>query len=140
MIGKCRQAIVGGAHIDLQPFTNHIFQTTRLNGKDGIPKVWDETADGFVRGETVCCLLLQRKSDAKRIYATVLNSGVNIDGNKKMGMFFPSPDSQEELMIKVYKEVGVNPLDVNYFEAHATGTKVWTVVFSVEIHSIINKI
>ena len=53
-----------------------------------------------------------------------MNSGVNIDGNKRMGMFFPSPESQEELMIKIYKEVDVDPLDVNYFEAHATGTKV----------------
>ncbi|CAG2163067.1 unnamed protein product, partial [Oppiella nova] len=123
-LGKCRQAIVGGTQICLQPFSNHIFQSTRLNAMDGIPKVWDEKADGFVRGETVCCFLLQRKSEAKRIYATVLNSGVNIDGNKRMGMFYPSAESQEELMIKVYEEADVDPLKVNYFEAHATGTKV----------------
>ncbi|CAG2109641.1 unnamed protein product, partial [Medioppia subpectinata] len=123
-LGKCRQAIVGGTNIDLQPFTNHIFQSTRLNSKDGIPKVWDENADGFARGECVSCLFLQRKDDSKRIYATILNSGVNIDGNKRMGMFFPSSESQEDLMIQVYKEAGVDPLDVNYFEAHATGTKV----------------
>ena len=124
IVGKCRQAIVGGTNIDLQPFTNHIFQSTKLNSRDGLPKVWDESADGFARGECVSCLFLQRKSDSKRIYATVLNSGVNIDGNKRMGMFFPCPDSQEELMIRTYKEIGVNPLDINYFEAHATGTKV----------------
>jgi fatty acid synthase len=122
--GKCDNAIVGGSQINLQPFTNHIFQTTRLNSFDGIPKVWDESADGFVRGETVACLFLQRKDNAKRIYATVLNSGVNIDGNKTMGMFFPSSEGQEELMIKTYKEANVDPLEVNYFEAHATGTKV----------------
>ena len=101
-----------------------MFQSTKLNATDGIPKVWDETANGFVRGEAVCSLFLQRQSDAKRIYATVLNSGVNIDGNKRMGMFFPSAETQEELMIKVYKEANVDPLKVNYFEAHATGTKV----------------
>ncbi|XP_054161075.1 fatty acid synthase-like [Oppia nitens] len=123
-LGKCRQAIVGGTQICLQALSNHIFQSTRLNAADGIPKVWDESADGFVRGETVSCFLLQRKSDAKRIYATVLNSGVNIDGNKRMGMFFPSAESQEELMVQVYKEANVDPRDVNYFEAHATGTKV----------------
>ena len=39
-------------------------------------------------------------------------------------MFFPSAESQEELMIQVYKEANVDPLEVNYFEAHATGTKV----------------
>jgi fatty acid synthase len=77
-----------------------------------------------VRGETVSCILLQRKSESKRIYATVLNSGVNIDGNKRMGMFFPSSESQEELMVKIYEEANIDPLKVNYFEAHATGTKV----------------
>ncbi|CAG2102821.1 unnamed protein product, partial [Medioppia subpectinata] len=123
-LGKCRQAIVGGTQLCLQPFTNQIFQTTSLNSSEGIPKVWDEKADGFVRGETVSCILLQRKSDAKRIYATVLNSGVNIDGNKRMGMFFPSAESQEELMVQVYSEASIDPLKVNYFEAHATGTKV----------------
>ena len=86
--------------------------------------MWDESANGFVRGETVCCFLLQRKSDAKRIYATVLNTGVNIDGFKRVGMFFPSSETQENLMTKVYKEVNVDPRNVNYFEAHATGTKV----------------
>ena len=77
-----------------------------------------------MRGETVGCLFLQRRSAAKRIYATVLNTGTNIDGNKRMGMFYPSAEAQEELMIQVYKEANVDPLEVNYVEAHATGTKV----------------
>ena len=119
---------MGGTHINLQPFSNHIFQSIRLNPSDGIPKVWDEKADGFVRGETVGCLFLQRKSNAKRIYATVLSTGVNIDGNKRMGMFFPSAESQEELMVQVYEEANVDPLEVNYFEAHATGTKVMPLI------------
>ena len=122
--GKCRQAIVGGTQVCLQPFTNQMFQAARLNSHDGIPKVWDEGADGFVRGEAVCCFLLQRKSESKRIYATVLNSGVNIDGNKKMGMFFPSSEKQEELLKTVIKEANVDPLKLTYFEAHATGTQV----------------
>ena len=86
--------------------------------------MWDEKADGFVRGETVSCIFLQRKTNAKRIYATVLNTGINIDGNKKIGMFFPSADSQEELMVKTYTEAGIDPSAVNYFEAHGTGTEV----------------
>ena len=62
---------------------------------------------------------------AKRIYATVLNGGINIDGNKRMGMFYPSAESQEQLMVSIYEDANVDPLKVNYFEAHATGTKVW---------------
>ena len=124
MIGRCDQAIVGTTQVCLQAFPNQTSQSTRVNARDGIPKVWDEKADGFVRGEAVVCFLLQKKSNAKRIYATVLNSGVNIDGFKRMGMFFPSSEVQKELMVEVYKEANINPLDVTYIEAHATGTKV----------------
>ena len=31
--------------------------------------------------------------------------------------------SQYDLMVKTYTEAGVDPLDVNYFEGHGTGTK-----------------
>ncbi len=96
----------------------------RFNSPEGRSKVWDEDADGFVRGETVACLFLQKKPNAKRIYATVLHSRINIDGNKNMGMFFPFSESQRDLMIKVYKEANVDPLKLTYFEAHGTGTKV----------------
>ncbi len=124
-LGKIEYAIVGGTNINLQPFTNHLYQNSHFNSKDGKSKVWDEEADGFVRGETVACLFLQRKSSAKRIYATVLHSRTNIDGYKNMGMFFPSSESQRDLMITTYKEANVDPLKLTYFEAHGTGTKVY---------------
>jgi fatty acid synthase len=101
-----------------------MYQSGRVNSVDGISRVWDEDANGFVRGETVACLFLQKKSNAKRIYATVLHSRTNIDGYKNMGMLFPSSDAQRDLMIKTYKEANVDPLKVTYFEAHGTGTKV----------------
>jgi fatty acid synthase len=122
--GKCEQAIVGGTNINLQAFTNYLYQNCRFNSLDGISRVWDEEADGFVRGETVCCLFLQRKSKAKRIYATVLHSQTNIDGNKNNGMFFPLSESQRDLMFQTYKEANVDPSKLTYFEAHGTGTKV----------------
>ncbi len=102
-----------------------MFQTLGVNAPDGICKVWDEDANGFLRGETVGSIFLQNKSDAKRVYANVLHSRVNIDGYKKTGMFFPSSELQKELMIKTYKEANIDPLKVNYFEAHGTGTKVY---------------
>ncbi len=124
MSGKCEQAIVGGTHINLQPFANHMYQSGHVNSPDGRSKVWDEDANGFVRGETVACLFLQKKTNAKRIYATVLHSRTNVDGNKSQGMLFPSYELQKELLIKTYKEANVDPLKLTYFEAHGTGTKV----------------
>ncbi|CAK9854874.1 unnamed protein product, partial [Sphagnum jensenii] len=138
-LGKCEQAIVGGTHINLQPFANHMYQSGRVNSVDGISRVWDENANGFVRGETVACLFLQKKSNAKRIYATVLHSRTNIDGYKNMGMLFPSCSAQRDLMIKTYKEANVDPLEVTYFEAHGTGTKVGDVQESKAIYDAYRK-
>jgi fatty acid synthase len=101
-----------------------MYQSGHVNSTAGISHVWDENADGFVRGETVACLFLQKKPDAKRIYATVVHSRTNIDGNKNMGMLFPSSESQRDLMIETYKEANIDPSEITYFEAHATGTKV----------------
>ena len=122
--GKCDQAIVAGVNINLQAFTNYFYQKLGFNATDGISKVWDADADGFVRGETVASLFLQLEPKAKRIYARIINSRTNIDGYKKTGMFFPSSDSQRDLLVETYKEVNVNPNDISYFEAHGTGTKV----------------
>jgi hypothetical protein len=44
LLGKCEQAIVDGTNINLQPFTNHIYQTVKFNSADGKSKVWDEEA------------------------------------------------------------------------------------------------
>jgi len=90
----------------------------------GVSAVLDEGADGFVKGEAVCGVFLQRRECARRVYATVRSARMNIDGHKTIGMFLPSPEAQEELMIETYKEANVDPLEFTYFEAHCTGTKV----------------
>ena len=123
-LGKCDAAIVGTAQFNLQPFTNLIFQINQLNPIDGESKIWDKDADGFVRSEAVVCFLLEKKSEAKRIYATVIHTKTNVDGYKINGPFFPSKELQQKLMEETYSEAGVDPNDIDYFEAHATGTKV----------------
>ena len=90
----------------------------------GISSVLDESADGFVKADAGACLLLQKRSTAKRVYATVLSSRVNADGKKNVGMFHPSSEAQEDLMVMSYKEAGIDPLTLTYIEGHMTGTKV----------------
>ena len=122
-LGKCDLAIVGTTQVNLQPFTNFMFQTNHINATDGISKVWDKDADGFVRSEAVACVLLERKSQAKRIYATVIHTKSNVDGYKNSGNFFPSKELQQKLLEETYIEAGVDPNDIDYFEAHGTATK-----------------
>lgn len=69
-------------------------------------------------------LLLQKSSEARRTYATVVHSKSNTDGFKVQGITFPNGDMQNKLIREVYAEAGVDPRDVAYIEAHGTGTKV----------------
>ena len=67
-------------------------------------------------------MLLQKKCDAKRVYATVLNARTNNDGFKPEGITFPSMSAQKQLMKETYAEAGVDPHQIEYMEAHMTGT------------------
>ena len=117
-------AIVCGCQIHLEPFTYQLQQEVGMCSKTGTSSVLDECADGYVKSECVATILLQKKTNAKRVYARVVSARLNEDGRKSDGMFFPSSKAQEELMIDTYKRARVDPLDLTYFEAHGTGTKV----------------
>ena len=123
-IGQADYAIVAGTHLNFQPYYMQLFQDLAMCSPRGIPAVMDESADGYVKSDAISCLLLQRRSTAKRVYATVLTSRVNIDGRKKEGIYHPSSKMQEELMVMAYREAGIDPLKLTYVEGHLTGTKV----------------
>ena len=73
-------AIVGGVAIHLRPSIAAAFHNLQMLSDDGRSKCMDAKADGYCRSEAVVSVLLQRKSAAKRIYATVLNARTNNDG------------------------------------------------------------
>lgn len=79
--------------------------------------------NGYCRSEAVVCVFLQKEESAKRIYATLVHSRSNSDGNKEQGITFPSGEIQKRLLNTVYAEAGVDPANVSYVEAHGTGTK-----------------
>ena len=122
--GRVENAIVGGTHLTLQPFILHMQQEAGICSPRGISAVLDESADGFVKADATCCLFLQKASTAKRVYAKVLSSRVNVDGKKTVGMFSPSSEAQQDLMVMAYKEAKIDPLKLTYIEGHFTATKV----------------
>ncbi|XP_054169344.1 fatty acid synthase-like [Oppia nitens] len=122
--GNCDAAIVATGNLTQAPFSNGIYQSIGLLASDGKCKVWDKKADGFVRSETVGSIFLQKRSDAKRVYATVLHAKTNTDGFKSIGLFSPFWLRQRDLMIETYQEAGVDPNEIKFFESHGTGTNV----------------
>ncbi|KAH7944527.1 hypothetical protein HPB52_021123 [Rhipicephalus sanguineus] len=122
--GRCEAVIVGGANLNMDPHIALNFRNLGVLSDDGKCKAFDSRADGYVRSEAIGCMFLQRMSDARRVYAKVINVNVNTDGYKAEGIPFPSTTAHEELLRVTYAEANVDPRKVEYVEVHGTGTKV----------------
>lgn len=90
---------------------------------DGVCRPFDENATGFSRADTICVMFLQKHKDSKRVYANLVYSSTNNDGFKKEGASFPSKIMQQRLIEDFYKTLKFDPQQINYVEAHSTGTK-----------------
>ncbi|KAH8295236.1 hypothetical protein KR018_009015 [Drosophila ironensis] len=122
--GEIDAAIIGGSNLLLHPFVTLQFARLGVLAPDGFCRPFDKDASGYTRSETITCLFLQRKRDAKRVYASVVYSKTNCDGYKPEGITYPSGIVQEKLLDNFYKEIDLTPTDLGYLEAHSTGTVV----------------
>lgn len=69
-------------------------------------------------------LLIQKKKDARRLYAEVVHVKMNNNGDKAGAVERTSDASQIELFQEFYSECRIDPTTLNYVELHGTGTKV----------------
>uniref|UniRef100_A0AAG5DUW7 Fatty acid synthase n=1 Tax=Anopheles atroparvus TaxID=41427 RepID=A0AAG5DUW7_ANOAO len=122
--GHCDAAIVAGCGIILKPTMSLQFKRLNMLSKDGMCKAFDESGNGYVRSDGCVVTFLQRATDSRRIYASVLNVRTNTDGFKEQGITYPIGEMQKRLIRETYDEIGLSPADVAYVEAHGTGTKV----------------
>ncbi|MFA0812912.1 amino acid adenylation domain-containing protein [Microbulbifer epialgicus] len=126
LTGKADQALVGGVNLILSP--QGYISLSRVNAlsEDGKCKVFDESANGYGRGEGCAVLVLKRLSDAQRdgdtIRAIIIGSSVNHDG-KSSGLTVPNGQAQESVIKDAMAQAGVSIDDIAYVEAHGTGTK-----------------
>lgn len=124
--GEADVAIVGGVNALITPLVTVGFdEVGGVLAPDGRIKSFSQDADGYSRAEGGGALVLKRLADARRdgdeIYAIIAGSAVNHDGRSN-GMLAPNPDAQADVLRKAYKDAGINPRDVDYIEAHGTGT------------------
>ncbi|RVE51369.1 hypothetical protein evm_003924 [Chilo suppressalis] len=121
--GRCDAAIVTGSNVCLNPATSLNYHRLNMLSQNGRCASFDESGSGYVRSESAVSVLLQRRRDARRVYATVRGALSNVDGSKPEGISFPSGDMQRCLSQRVFEQAGLRPQDVIYFEAHSAGTK-----------------
>src|SRR5580698_6502587 len=125
--GETDAALVGGISLHLHPYGFIGFSKASMLSKQGRCRVFDAGADGYVRSEGGGVVLLKPLhkaiADGNRILAVIAGTGVNSDG-RKAGLTVPSHEAQAALLREVYARAGIAPADIDYFEAHGTGTVV----------------
>ncbi|KAJ5429590.1 hypothetical protein N7491_006606 [Penicillium cf. griseofulvum] len=123
--GECGMALVTGASLILHPNFTQRLSYMHMMSPDGISHSFDESANGYGRGEGIGAVLLKPLSaalaDGDNIRAVIRGTGINQDG-RTPGITLPSPTSQANLIRSVYERHGVSMRDTSYFEAHGTGT------------------
>ncbi|MDJ0933254.1 SDR family NAD(P)-dependent oxidoreductase [Breoghania sp.] len=123
--GTCDQALAGGFNLVWSP--NHFvaFSKAGMLSRDGRAKVFDEAADGYVRGEGGAILLLKllskAQADGDPIHAVICGIGVN-HGGRTNSLTVTNPAAQADLICEVQREAGISPDTIGYVEAHGTGT------------------
>ena len=123
--GECALAIAGGANVIVSPQGTVNFSKLDALAPDGRCKTFDAAADGYVRGEGCGVVVLERLADAQRlghpIVAVLRGSAVNHDG-RSGGLTVPNGSAQVAVVQQALANAGVAGADIDYIEAHGTGT------------------
>ena len=123
--GVSDMAIAGGVHIMLQPELTVSYHEAGMLSVDGKCKTFDDSANGYVRGEGVGMVVLKplkkAQEDGDYIYGVIKGSAVNHGGNANT-LTSPNPQAQKALLVEAYSNAAIAPEQVSYIEAHGTGT------------------
>jgi len=88
------------------------------------PRPFDAARDGLVVGEGAGTLVLESEAHARRrgarIYGEVIGFGASCDGEH---VTMPSVDGMASAMRRALADAGITPGEVDYINAHGTGTE-----------------
>lgn len=123
--GDSDLAIAGGVNLLASPHASMAFGKLGVFSKTGRIHAFSDDASGMVRADGAGVVVLKRLEDAERdgdnVLAVVKGSAVNSDGRSN-GLTAPNPDAQVDVLRRAYADAGIDPRQVDYIEAHGTGT------------------
>jgi acyl transferase domain-containing protein len=123
--GQCDKALVIGVNLILSPDTFIGECQANMLSPGCRSRSFDDSADGFARGEGCAAILLERPDQAESAdaYAELIGSATNHDG-RSASLLAPSGPAQTAVIQAALREAGVSGDCVDYLETHGTGTKV----------------
>ncbi len=122
---ECDMALAGGVSLILSP--RLLIGNSRMNAlaTSGRCEAFAAGTDGFGRGEGCGIVVLKRYADAVRdgdtILACLRGSAVNSDG-RSLSLTTPNVAAQKSMLDAALAHAGVLPDQIQYLEAHGTGT------------------
>jgi len=124
--GRCDMALAGGVTVKVPQRGGYFYTAGSILSPDGHCRPFDANAQGTIVGSGVGLVVLRRLKDALQagdnIRAVILGTGLNNDGNDKVGYTAPSYRGQAAAVRAAHESSGVAADSIGYVEAHGTGT------------------
>lgn len=119
-------ALATAVNIMTTPDGHVCFSHMNALSATGRSRSFDDAADGYIRSEGCAAVVLKRLSDACRdgdnIWAVIKGGAINHNGHSG-GLTVPSGAAQEQLIRKAQQNANVTPAQIDFIEAHGSGTK-----------------
>jgi len=123
---ECDGAIVAACSLTVPQARTRRHLQGSIFSHDGFCRPFDAAGTGTVKGNGCSVLTLRRLEDARDdhdpILAVIESVAVNNDGRDKVGYTAPSVLGEEEVIREALSLAEVEPSQIDYIEAHGTGT------------------
>lgn len=123
--GESDLVVAGGSNVMTAPTIFLAMSAAGALSPDGRCKTFDDSADGYGRGEgagaVVLKLLRDAERDGDRVYAVIRGSAINQDGASG-GLTVPNGLAQRQVINSALTQSDIPADRVSYVEAHGTGT------------------
>lgn len=127
-LGHAEVMISGGAESQVNPVgigaTSMVGALSRNTDPVKASRPFDKNRDGFVFGEGAGILILENYEHAKHrnapILAEMIGAGWSFDAYSETA---PDANQQAVSMKMALKDAGISPQDIDYINAHGTGTQ-----------------
>ncbi|HEV3172087.1 MAG TPA: polyketide synthase, partial [Actinocrinis sp.] len=137
--GEADIALAGGVHLHVSPLSTAAVEAAGALSPDGRCFVFDERANGYVRGEgggvVVLKPLARAIEDGDHVYAVIEGSAV-ATGSGDGGLTVPSATAQARAIGDALGNAGIAPAQVQYLELHGTGTRVGDPIEAAAVGSV----
>ncbi len=123
---ECDGAVVAACSLTIPQRGTRRHMRESIFSADGYCRPFDVSGAGTIKGNGCSAVVLRRLEDAiadhDPVLAVIDAVAVNNDGDDKVGYTAPSINGEEEVIREALSLAGLEPCDIDYLEAHGTGT------------------